>query len=167
MNDPIEDALSRMKPAEMPSSLMARLTAARSQVAAQPKAAASAKSAWLNFLNHWVLPASVCAAVAVATVAWLDSGKPPGGGTGLIAGDPKPQPKTGNQPNVSGLPFESEERLVAAREMGIVAPPHQRPFRVMELEWVQADTLQPGTDGSAVRVETTRRQVVPVALEIY
>jgi hypothetical protein len=68
MSDPIEDALNRMKPAEMPPELMARLTAARSQVAEGARRARdTGRSGW-GMLTRWLLPALGCAAVAVATV---------------------------------------------------------------------------------------------------
>jgi hypothetical protein len=166
MNDPIEDALSRMKPAEMPPALMARLTAARAQVAGKPeaKAAGGRRAGWLL---RWLAPVGVCAAVAVATVAFLESNHAGGsGGTQpLIADNTGPGTKVPAGGNA--LPFESEDRLVNAREVGFVVAPNRRPFRLMQVDWVQSDTLQPPGGGAAVRVETTRRQVVPVAVEIY
>jgi len=161
MSDPIEDALSRMKPAKLAPDLMARLTAARAKVAGSPPERAG-RSWWAGVLSRWLLPATACAAVAAATVAYLESGpkakdsyvdNTPRGGMTLPASD--------------ALPFESEDRLLGAREVGIVTAPHVRPFRLMEVEWLESDTLQPRDNGSAVRVETTRRQVLPVALEIY
>jgi len=164
MNDPIEDALSRMKPAELQPDLMARLTAARARVTgeAEKSEAGAGRSKWGSWLLHWLVPAGVCATAAVATVMVLESHHRGGGEMPLIADNSG----HGNPAN-GALPFESENRLVAAQELGIMNSPNQRPFRLMQVDWVQADTLQPADGGKAVRVETHRRQVVPVALEIY
>ncbi len=165
MSDPIEDALSRMKPAELSPELMARLTAARARVAPQEEKSRG-RSAWSIFVTRWLLPAVGCAAVAVATVAVLNSDHP-GQQPQILADNPVPPSMTLPPGQDGPLPFDIEDRLVGAREVGLVVAPNQRPIRIMEFDWLQSDTLKPGDGGSAVRVETTRRQVVPVSLEVY
>ena len=144
-HDSIEKALAELKPAELPPQLMARLTAARPQAAkAEPRGLGA-------LLLRWLLPLGVgaCAAVAVLTFLQHDAVKP------AVAKRNAP------------MPFESEERLVSARDMGVVNAPGNRPFRLVEVEWLVSDTVRPRESGPAVRVETTRREVIPVALEIY
>ncbi len=154
MNDPIEDALNRMKPAEMPNDLMARLTAARSLITKEKEAPAKQP----GFLARWLLPLGVCAAAAVATVVALKyTGATPTTSTPIAI----------NKQPAQSTPFEREDRFVSAREVGIIVPPNQRPIRLMEVEWLESDTIRPSGDGHAVRVETTRKGVVPMALEVY
>src|ERR1041384_944048 len=75
MNDPIEDALSRMKPAELRPDLMARLTAARARGTGKTEepATGAGRSKWGRWLLHGLVPAGVCAAAAAATVMVLES----------------------------------------------------------------------------------------------
>jgi hypothetical protein len=155
MNDPIEEALRRMKPSELPPSLMARLTAARPQ-GAKKEEEAPAALAEVGFLRRWLLPLMGCAAAAVATVLWLNSTENP------VRRNPSGVPN-----GATPVQFSSEDRFVGAREVGIMAPSNRAPIRLMEVEWLETNTMRPRQDGSAVRVETTRRGVIPVPLEIY
>jgi hypothetical protein len=166
MSDPIEDALSRMKPAELSPEQMARLTAARAEVAPKEPEKSRGRPAGSAWLTRWLLPVMGCAAVALATVMVLESDKR--GEPQRVLADNHVRPFMTNPARQEGLvPFDMEDRLVGAREVGLVVAPNQRPIRIMEFDWLQSDTLKPGDGGSAVRVETTRRQVVPVALEVY
>lgn len=156
MNDPIEDALNRLKPAEMPNDLMARLSAARSLIANPGAKEAPARQP--GFLARWLLPLGVCAAAAAATVAALQ-----------FSGDKpvEPGPVASASESAPAVPFEREDRFVGAREVGLIVPPNQPPIRLMEVEWMEADTLHSGPNGHGVRVETRRRGVVPMTLEVY
>ena len=62
--DPIEDALQKLRPAELEPAIMARLSAARSHTGAAEK-----KSPWREVLLRWLLPVAASACVAVATFA--------------------------------------------------------------------------------------------------
>lgn len=142
MNDPIEEALKRMKPAEMPSDLMARLTAARPQPVERPA-----------FWKRWLLPIAAGATAAILATVWLRN-EPPQEKKPMIA-------------QAAALPVERNDYLVGTREVGVILGPNQRPYRVMEVEWLEQDTIRPNAAGSAIRVETKRRDVIPVALEIF
>lgn len=144
MNDPIEEALKRMKPAEMPPDLMARLTAAR------PQTATNKPAFWLR----WLIPLAAGVTAAVMATVWLRN---------------EPVVEKGAPPKVAttSIPLECNEYLVGAREVGVVAIPNQRPFRVMEVEWLEQSIIRPDANGPAIRVETKRKDVVPVALEIF
>lgn len=165
MNDPIEDALKNMKPAELPSALMARLTAARPQGAAKEKEA----PAGLGFFRRWLLPTAVCALAAMGTVAWLNStqsgGTSSGGGRALALKPDSADPSV--QMASAPVPFESEDRIVGTREVGIVIGPNGQPIRLMEVDWMEANTVRPANGREGIRAETLRRSVVPTALEIY
>jgi hypothetical protein len=65
------------------------------------------------------------------------------------------------------MPFEREDFLLGARDVGFLVGPNQRPYRVVEIEWLEQDTVRPSAQSPGVRVETKRREVIPVALEIF
>ena len=152
-HDPIEDALKKMRPAELEPALMARLSAARPH-----KEAPQQKSAWRELLLRWLLPLAASACVAVATFAVLEHYR---------ANDPR-----GNDPrNVAAakapLPVESQDYLVSARPVGIVVAPNQQPYRLMDVQWLEYETVRADANGPALHTATTRRDVIPVALELY
>ena len=59
------------------------------------------------------------------------------------------------------------EQLVHARCIGLVNGPNQEPYRLMDYRWVDGETLFPRGASSAIRIETTYRQVIPVKLAVY
>ncbi len=151
--DPVEEALQRMRPAEMRAHLMARLTAARPQASQRNEHAA-----WRSMLFRWLPPLAAGVCVAVATFFWLERTRSPADSGGLAVAV---------APEEGALPMESADYFVGARPVGIVVAPNQRPYRVMEVEWIEHDAVQTGSDGSALHTATRRRDVVPVALELY
>jgi hypothetical protein len=151
--DPIEEALQRMRPVALPAHLMARLTAARTQARKQME-----HSAWMGVLLRWSLPLAASACVAVATFFWLERNRSPAGSG---------KPAVAVAPEHGALPMESADYFLGARPVGIVVAPNQRPYRVMEVEWIEHDTMRAGVDGSALHTATRRRDVIPVALELY
>jgi hypothetical protein len=150
VKDPLEEALQRMKPAEMPPALMARLTAARPQ---PRELTTPAPAGWGAFFRRWLIPLTAGTCAAVATVAWLRNNDTP-----TVTQPPLAQNQT---------PYERNDFLTGARDRGVVVAPDQKPYRLMEVEWSEEDTVRPKADGSAIRVETKRRAVVPVPLEVF
>jgi hypothetical protein len=65
------------------------------------------------------------------------------------------------------MPMMVENHLTQAREMGVMVGPNRQPYRMMEYQWVEAETIVPGANAPAIRLETTRRQIVPIQLEVY
>lgn len=149
--DPVEKLLASMSPASLNNDLMARLTAAR------PTAAPMRNAAW-SFLARWIAPLGAVAAVALVTVKVLESHNVVT--TPVVASVPA---KT----NSKTMPVIVEDHLLHAREMGVMVGPNQRPYQVMEYQWVESETIVPGANAPKVRLETTRRQIVPVQLEVY
>ena len=151
--DPIEDALQKLRPAELEPAIMARLSAAHSHTGAAEK-----KSPWREVLLRWLLPAAASACVAVATFAVLEHNR-------------KNDPREGDRKNIASadapMPVESQDYLVSARPVGIVVAPNQQPYRIMDVEWLEYQTVRAATDGPALHTATTRRDVIPVALELY
>ena len=143
MKDPIEEALEKLEPAAMPPALMARLTAARPR----PRERSS-------FWNRWLLPLATAGCAAAAALAYIYSGHQPEKKESAIAA-------------VGGLPFARNDYLVGTREMGVLVAPNQRPYRMVEIEWLEQDTIAPSIGSAAILMQTTRREVIPVALEIF
>lgn len=152
-HDPIEDALQRLRPSDLDSPLMARLTAARplSDAPAQ-------KSTLRDLLLRWLLPLGTSAGVAVATFAILEQHRNHSAG-----GNEAKVVESGEAP----LPVESQDFLVSARPVGIVVAPDQKPYRIMDVEWLEYQTIRAEAGGPALHTATTRRDVIPVALETY
>ena len=152
-HDPIGDALRNLRPAEMDPPLMARLTAARPHTEAAEK-----KSPWREVLLRWLLPLAASACVAVATFAVLEHKRVTDahGNNAAVAAAADAPP-----------PVESQDFLVSARPVGIVVAPNQQPYRIMDVEWLEYQTVRGSGGGPALHTATTRRDVIPVALELY
>lgn len=149
--DPVEALLMRMKPAPMSNDLMARLTAAR------PTETPKRSRAW-HFLSRWVLPASAAACAALITVKVLD-----------FSHEKKPTASASTPAKSAGksLPVIVQDHMLQAREMGVMVGPNRQPYKVMEYQWTEAETILSGPNVPSVRLETTHRQIVPEELEIY
>ena len=152
-HDPIEEALRKLRPAELENPLMARLSAARPHDDAPRK-----KSAWREVLLRWLLPVAASAGVAMATFYFLERNR----ADSTHAGDPK-----GVASADETLPVESQDYLVSARPVGIVVAPNQQPYRIMDVQWLEYQTVREKAGGPALHTATTRRDVIPVALELY
>ena len=142
MKDPIEEALERLRPSELPNDLMARLTAARPQPAER-------RSFWLR----WMLPLAAGATAAILATMWLRQ-------------ESSVQPSAPTLASAR-IPVERNDFLVNAQDIGVVVGPNQQPYRIMQFDWLEQDTIRPTATGPAIRVETKRRNVIPIALEIY
>lgn len=156
MNGPdrIEEALKKLGPGAVPPHLMARLTVARPQ-AGPP----SAESRWRGLLLRWLLPIAASACVAVGTFFFLERNH-----------RPDPQDAAGATTAAAAevpVPVESHDFLVSARPVGIVVAPNRRPYRIMDVEWLEYQAVRESADGPMLHTATTRRDVIPVALELY
>ena len=56
---------------------------------------------------------------------------------------------------------------MSARPVGIVVAPNQQPYRIMDVEWLEYQTVRESANGPVLHTATTRRDVIPVALELY
>lgn len=148
-HDPIEMALEKLRPKELESPLMERLTAARPHGESAGK-----KPAWHGLLLRWLLPVAASACVAAATFVFLERGR---------SHDAQTKTAAANEPS----PVESRDYLVSAQPVGIVIGPNQKPYRIMDVQWLEYETVRAGANGPALHTATTRRDVIPVALEIY
>lgn len=151
--DRIEEGLKKLEPGALPPHLMARLTAARPQPVSAGK-----DSRWHDVLFRWLLPVVASACVAVGTFFWLEHNR-----RADESGDPGSVASVENR----SVPVESQDFLVAARPVGIVVAPNQRPYRIMDVEWLEYETVRSAGGGPAIHTATKRRDVVPVALELY
>ena len=146
--DPVEKLLAGMTPASLSNDLMARLTAARPSVA-------PARSRLRDIVTRWLLPSAAVACVALVTVKVLD------------ATPQAPAPVAVAVTQARAMPMMVENHLTLAREMGVMLGPNRQPYQMMEYQWVEAETIVPGSNAPAIRLETTRRQIVPIQLEVY
>lgn len=151
--EPIEEALRKLRPAELDASLMARLSAARPAKEMPPE-----KSPFRGLLLRWLLPLGAGACVAVATFAILERNR---------AGEARENAAKSSASSETLLPVESQDFLVSARPVGILVAPNQQPYRIMDVQWLEYETVRAGANGPALHTATTRRDVIPVALEIY
>jgi hypothetical protein len=140
MNDDLESRLERLRPAKLPSDLMARLTAARPQAPA-PKP----RPTWWR----WLAPAF---AATVAIVVHFR--------TQLPEEVPASLPAQTAQ-------IISRDTLISTRDVGVILSADQQPYRLMELQWFEERELPGGANAAQVQVAQRRHQFVPVALEIY
>jgi hypothetical protein len=151
--DPIEDALRKLRPAELQPALMARLSAARPHTEAPRQ-----KSALRDLLLRWLLPVTASAGVAVATFALLEHHR---------ATDSQRNDVRAVAATDASLPVESQDYLMSARPVGIVVAPDQRAYRIMDVQWLEHQTVRENSGGPVLHTATTRRDVIPVALELY
>jgi len=151
--DRIEEALKKLEPGVVPPRLMARLTAARPQADSR-----NADSFWRGLLLRWLLPIAASACVAVVTFLLLERTRQP---------DRQDTAGAGTVAEQRAIPIESQDYLVSARPVGIVVAPNQQPYRLMDVEWLEYQTVRKGADGPVLHTATTRRDVIPVALELY
>jgi hypothetical protein len=151
--DRIEEALKKLEPGAVPPHLMARLTAARPQAESR-----SGDSFWRGLLLRWLLPIAASACVAVGTFFLLERTRQP---------DRQDAAGADTVAEQRAIPMESQDYLVSARPVGIVVAPNQQPYRIMDVEWLEYQTVRKGADGPVLHTATTRRDVIPVALELY
>lgn len=152
--------LRRLKPAEPPEELMARLAAAlpmprvqsgvRSWPARQP-------DVW-RVLLRWLAPAMAAAAVVAAV---------------LIRREPRPEDGPPRQPVIAPAKpalkaddVEIDRRLVAVFDT-VVRMPGGEPVRFHCHEWMDNVALRDLAKGVEVEQRTPRLDVVPVGFETY
>lgn len=152
-HDPIEEALQKLRPAELENSLMARLTATRPRNDLPVQ-----KSTLRDVLLRWLLPIATSAGVAVATFALLERNR---------NGETRVQIPPVTAATDAPIPVESQDYLVSARPVGIVVAPNKQPYRIMDVQWLEYQTVRADADGPALHTATTRRDVIPIALELY
>ena len=146
MKDPIEEALEKMRPAELPGALMARLTAARPQPGPERKRA--------GIWRRWLLPLATAGCAAALALMFLRK-----------MDDPQTPPIA--VAKAEPLPFERNDILLGTRDVGVMVGPNERPYRVMVVDWLEQDTVRAAINGPGIRMDTKRRDVVPLALEIF
>ena len=139
MNDPFDDFEARLrsaKPAALPPELKARL--------ASPPAIPNRRRLIIPFLAS-------LSALSAAAAAWIVSAHHHN----------SPIPPNSNRPLVA----ESRESHVTnLRPVGVVSDNHQRLWRLVEVAWVDADSLVSSPDSLAVISHEHHRAIVPVAI---
>lgn len=136
MNDPFEEKLRALRPAAMPDAL-------REQLARPPQPSArrpDRRILWITF--------ATAAAACVTAALFLPPSRPPGT-TAATA----PQ-----------FAVESTQRVTAVRPLSVITDESKRPWRLVEVEWVEEDTLVAADQPAAVQLQDHYRTVVPVAI---
>lgn len=138
MNDPFEEQLRALRPAAMPAALRERL-AAPPPSARRP----DRRILWLTFATF-----ATAAAACVTAALFINPSRPPGPTAGPI-----PQ-----------LAAERSQRVTSVRPLSVVTDESNRTWRLVEVEWVEEDTLVAAGQPSAVQLQDHYRTVVPVAI---
>ena len=139
MNDPFDDFEARLRsarPAALPPELKARLSS--------PPALPNRRRRIIPFL-------AALSALSAAAAAWIVS-------THHHNSPPPPD---------SNLPLVAESRasrVTNLRPVGVVSDNHQRLWRLVEVAWVDADSLVSSPDSLAVISHQHHRAIVPVAI---
>ncbi len=162
--DPIADALYKLRPAALESPLMVRLTAARPRGAELRE-----RVSWREVLLRWLMPAATGACAAVVVFAILENRRMrdvqnPVERRGALVGEGA---MSAGVEAGDLLPVESADYLLSVRPMGIMVAPDHRPYRIMDVEWIEHETVRMCADGTEFHTATVRRDVIPVALELY
>ena len=146
MNDSLTDfeaQLRAARPARLPESL--RLQLAQPPVLAT--ALAAERPAGRSKVIAWLMPAAAAAAlVAVMLVAM--------GGKGAA-------PASGRAPLLAG---SRESRVTGVRPLGVVTDDRHRLWRLVEVDWVDTETVVSAPHAVAMRHESPHRAIVPVAI---
>ena len=139
MNDPFDDFEARLrstKPAALPPELKARL--------ASPPALPNRRRLIIPFLT-------ALSALSAAAAAWIVSSHH----------HTPPTPTDSNRPLVAE---SRESRVTNLRPVGVVSDNYQRLWRLVEVAWVDADSLVSSPDSLAVISHEHHRAIVPVAI---
>lgn len=139
MNDPFDDFEARLrstKPAALPPELKARL--------ASPPATPNRRRLIIPFFT-------ALSALSAAAAAWIVSSHH----------QTPPSPPDSNRPLVAE---SRESRVTNLRPVGVVSDNHQRLWRLVEVAWVDADSLVSSPDSLAVISHEHHRAIVPVAI---
>ena len=135
MNDPLEDQLRQLRPGPLSARLSERL--------AVPPSLEDERDA---SGTRWQWTAGAAAAVVllagVAASFWLH----------------------GREAMAVPLARSSDEQLVDVRTVAVVSDGDRRAWEIVELDFVDQETLVGGTGGLAVQTESSHRQFVPVEL---
>lgn len=138
MNDPFNDFEARLrstKPAALPPELKARL--------ASPPATPNRRRLIIPFLT--------ALSTLSAAATWIVS---------THQHTPPPHPVS-NRPLVAE---SRESRVTNLRPVGVVSDNHQRLWRLVEVAWIDADSLVSSPDALAVISHQHHRAIVPVAI---
>lgn len=136
MNDPFEEQLRALRPAAMPAALRERLAEPPPPSARRP----DRRILWITF--------ATAAAACMTAALFIHPDRP----TGPTAG------------NIPQLAAERSQRVTSVRPLSVVTDESNRAWRLVEVEWVEEDTLVAAGEPSAVQLQDHYRTVVPVAI---
>jgi hypothetical protein len=136
MNDPFEEQLRALRPAVMPAGL-------RDRLADPPQTSAKRQDRrilWITF--------ATAAAACVTAALFLNPSRPP---ETTVATTPQ-------------FAAERSQRVTSVRPISVVTDESNRAWRLVEVVWVEEDTLVATDQPTAVQLQDHYRTVVPVAI---
>lgn len=136
MNDSFEEKLRAMKPGELPESLRQRLSGPR-----WSRAASHGKVMKFAF----GLAAAACLALVVSRFVPSGTSVPPGSSVPSFAAD-------------------REQRVTGLRSLAVVTDESNQRWKLVEVNWVEEQTLVSTTQPLTLQLQNHHRAVVPVAI---
>ncbi len=136
MNDPFEEKLRAMRPGELPESLRQRLSGAPLS-----RAASNGKVMRIAF----GLAAAACVTFVISRFSPPSTSLPPGAPVPSFAAD-------------------REQRVTGLRSLAVVTDESNQRWKLVEVNWVEEQTLVSTTQALTVQLQNHRRAVVPVAI---
>jgi hypothetical protein len=138
MNDPFEEKLRMLKPGILPAEVQVRL--------ADPPTG-------FGKSTHWLYPSFgglLAAAASIALVLHFKTG-------------PAPAPRSvGNAPL---LAQSTEQRVTSVRPLSVFTDNTNRKWKLMEVSWVEEDTMVSTTHPVAVQTRNQYRTIVPSEIQ--
>jgi hypothetical protein len=138
MNDPFEEKLRMLKPGTLPAAVRMRL--------ADPPTG-------FGKPNHWLYPsfgALLAAAASIALVLHFKTG---------------PAPTPGSVGNVPLLAQSTEQRVTSVRPLSVFTDQTNRKWKLMEVSWIEEDTMVSTTHPVAVQTRNQYRTIVPSEIQ--
>ena len=135
MNDSFEDRLKSLKPGTLPDELRRRLDL-------PPAVPRSRRMIRIGF--------AAAAAACLAALLWRESAAPP------------PGPLNVSSPVFAG---QRSSHVTGVQPLSVITDESNRLWKMMEVNWVEEDTLVSAARPSAVRMQDHYRTVVPVAVQ--
>ena len=160
-----ETELRRLKPAQPPAAVLARLAAAKpapTQAPARPDRPESGVTPWRLF--RWLVPATAVGLTVAVLILWRSAA--PTSGPATAADGNRVRPMAARAADGAPDAFEFDRRLVASYD-ALAEMPGGEPVRLRCSQWEDRVVFRDPARGIAVETRTPRLEVVPVRLETY
>lgn len=163
MNDPDHDAvaalLDGLRPAAPSDELLRRLAAARPIPRIIPP-----RAKIIAFIPRLSMAAALVALAGALVYKFL-----PHDGAPELAGTTPPVAVTVpvRAATLAPAPLQLSQRLLGVQDLGISRDAGQRPVRMMQTRWLDAETFTPPGGAPPMRQQRVREEIVPVVLNTF